>query len=100
MFTSIPWSDQETFTLFLVGTYLVVAPLVLASAALAGYLHRASRPVGVSAPPVTGWSWGGTAGTAAEQRGADTAPEAPRPVPWAARGRFAVPAESAMEGSR
>lgn len=46
MFAAAALSDQQVLTLYLAGTFLVVASLVLAPAALAGYVHRASRPAG------------------------------------------------------
>jgi hypothetical protein len=68
---------QQEFTLILIATYLVVAPLVLALAAFAGYRHRASRSAEGSAPPHHGQTHG-RAETAAGLPGTGTAYSMPR----------------------
>jgi hypothetical protein len=39
-------SDQQVITMYFVGAFLAVAPLVLGLAALLGFVHRVSRPTG------------------------------------------------------
>ena len=46
MFASTALSDQHVFTLYAIGVFLTVAPLILGVAAILGYTHRGSRTVG------------------------------------------------------
>jgi hypothetical protein len=46
VFASTAVSEQQLFTLYAIGLFLTVAPLVMGLAALLGYIHRGSRPVG------------------------------------------------------
>jgi hypothetical protein len=46
MFASTAHSGQQLLTLYAIGLFLTLAPLVLGLAALLGYIHRGSRPVG------------------------------------------------------
>lgn len=46
MFAADAMSNQQITTLYAIGAFLIVAPVILGLAALLGYLHRASRPVG------------------------------------------------------
>jgi hypothetical protein len=46
MFASTAVSEQQLFTLYAIGMFLTIAPLILGLAALLGYIQRGSRPAG------------------------------------------------------
>lgn len=42
MFASVPLGGDQALTLYAIGVFLVVAPVALIVASVAGYLHRES----------------------------------------------------------